>query len=567
MDHQAFKQSASGADTGRRPRIAFLDILKPQELSFLRDIIAYLAPDHDIRFLHSRNERELLEAIAWADIVWLEWCLEHAVWATNRVDMRAQAKKVIVRLHSTEVIDGRFPHQVKWEAVDHLIFVSEDIRDELFKQLPDLPKHVSHSVISNGIDCNRFAPGPDAGDPFRIAWVGDVAMKKNPMLALQILRRLVDIDPRYHLHVAGEVSCARTARYLDHLIGAMDLSRSISFYGRVADIEHWYRDKGVLLSTTLYESFGMNIGEAMASGCWPVVHDYPGAAKTWPQDALFASVDQAVARILQAQSNAYRSFVVERYSVSRQERAVRGLLGALDRSAAFDPRAYWEQRHVSFKGSIRSVGHIGLSDGQNQADYAANAERLRGALLEKFPEPNGKLLLDAGCGIGLVSALCAALGFDVIGVDFSETAIGEARIRVPNGTFIAGAFDQVAVPPVDVAICMDVFFHIVDDELWARGLKALASALRPGGRLLVLEHFPDTPSAARHVRWRSLDAYRNAAAVLGLTLSAVDTYHLQQIGADKTLLVFDKAVAEVAMKAPALAPEAGDNFAPMMLAN
>ncbi|MGJ4945963.1 glycosyltransferase [Bradyrhizobium sp. HKCCYLS1011] len=562
MDHDAFTQSASGADVGRRPRIAFLDILKPQEISFLRDIIASLAPDYDIRFVHSRQEGELIEAIAWADVVWLEWCLEHAVWATNRIDMRAHAKKVIVRLHSTEVIDGRFPHQVKWEAVDHLIFVSEDIRDQLLNQMPDLPKRVMQSVISNGIDCDRFVPGGEAGDFCRIAWVGDVAMKKNPMLALQILRRLVDVDPRYHLHVAGEVNCARTARYLDHLIGAMDLGRSVSFYGRIADIESWYRDKGVLLSTTLYESFGMNIGEAMASGCWPVVHDYPGAAKTWPAETLFASVDQAVARILDAQPNAYRSFVLDRYSVSRQEQAVRRLLSSLNGAAAFDAQAYWEQRHASLQGSIRSVGHIGLGEAENQQDYATNAEHLRKALLDRFPEPDGKLLLDAGCGIGLVSALCAGLGFDVIGVDFSETAIAQARVRVPQGSFIVGTFDQVSVPPVDVAICMDLFFHILDDELWVRSFQALAAKLKAGGRLLVLEHFPGKPSDAPHVRWRSLAAYRDAAAVLGLTLSAVDTYRLQQIGADKTLLVFDKVLADVESEAPGLAPDdAADRLA------
>ncbi|CCE09036.1 Glycosyl transferase, group 1 [Bradyrhizobium sp. STM 3843] len=555
MDHGAFKQSASGADVGRRPRIAFLDILKPREISFLRDIIASLAPDYDIRFVHSRQEGELIEAIAWADVVWLEWCLEHAVWATNRIDMRAHGKKVIVRLHSTEVIDGRFPHQVKWEAVDHLIFVSEDIRDELLNQMPDLPKRVMQSVISNGIDCDRFLPGAEAGDPYRIAWVGDVAMKKNPMLALQILRRLVDVDPRYHLHVAGEVNCARTARYLDHLIGAMDLGRSVSFYGRIADIESWYRDKGVLLSTTLYESFGMNIGEAMASGCWPVVHNYPGAAKTWPAETLFASVDQAVARILKAQPNAYRSFVLDRYSLSRQEQAVRRLLSSLNGAAAFDAQAYWEQRHASLQGSIRSVGHVGLGEAENQQDYATNAEHLCKALLDRFPEPDGKLLLDAGCGIGLVSALCAGLGFDVIGVDFSETAIAQARVRVPQGSFIVGAFDQVSVPPVDVAICMDVFFHILDDELWVRSFRTLAEKLKPGGRLLVLEHFPGKPSDAPHVRWRSLAAYRDAAALLGLTLGAVDTYRLQQIGADKTLLVFDKVLADVESEAPGLAPD------------
>jgi 2-polyprenyl-3-methyl-5-hydroxy-6-metoxy-1,4-benzoquinol methylase len=553
MNLQTVSPSLAPAGGGRRPRIAFIDALKPREISFLRDIIAFLEPDYDVRFVHSRQEALLVEAISWADIVWLEWCLEPAVWATNTFNMRAHGKKVIVRLHSTEVIDGRMPHQVKWDAVDDLIFVSEDIRDELLKQIPDLPKRVHCSVISNGIDCARFRPGAALGDPHRIAWVGDIAMKKNPMLALQILRRLVDLNADYHLHVAGEPICPRTARYLRHLIETMNLARSVTFYGRIADIETWYRDKGVLLSTTLYESFGMNIGEAMASGCWPVVHNYPGAAKTWPAEALFATIDQAVERILQAQANSYRSFVLDRYSLSRQIDAVGLLLSG--GSDGFDTHKYWTERHDALNGSIRSVGHIGMSEVQNLQDYAFNADHVRTALLSKFPEPEGRVLFDAGCGTGIVSALCADLGFQITGADFSETAVRQARTRVPGGIFIAQPFDQVQLPPVDAIVCLDVLFHIVDDDLWRRGLEALAQNLKPDGRLLVLEHFPGTPSDARHVRWRSLDAYRKAIAALDLTLSQVITYRLPQLGAEKTLLVLDKVAAGASDASPVRADQ------------
>lgn len=568
MDQQGrFSSPGSAAGMpGHRQRIAFIDALKPREISFLRDIIAFLEPDYDIRFVHSHQEAALVEAIAWADIVWLEWCLEPAVWATQKFDLRAHGKKIIVRLHSTEVIDGRLPHHVRWDRVDHLVFVSEDIRDELFKQIPDLPQRVDCRVISNGIDCDRFTPGSAAGNPYRIAWVGDIAMKKNPMLALQILRRLLDVDSRYHLHVAGEANCPRTARYLRHLMDEMSLKGAITFYGRIDNMEAWYRDKGVLLSTTLYESFGMNIGEAMASGCWPVVHNYPGAAKTWPSETLFATIDEAVGHIRRARQSAYRSFILDRYSVPRQEAAVQLLLrgveghrqdaarpsqvardeavaGKQDASGKFDPRRYWEDRHVTLKGSIRSVGHIGMSEAQNREDYAANADYLRAALMSKFPEPHGKILFDAGCGTGLVSAICADLGFRVFGADFSETAIVQAQARVPAGTFIATPFDQAMVPPADVVLCVDVLFHVVDDGDWQRCLASLAEKLKSGGRLLILEHFPGKASDAHHVRWRTVDLYRSAIAGLGLSLTHTITYQLPQLGAEKTLLILDKAAA------------------------
>jgi SAM-dependent methyltransferase len=196
-----------------------------------------------------------------------------------------------------------------------------------------------------------------------------------------------------------------------------------------------------------------------------------------------------------------------------------------------------------------------MSEVQNLQDYAFNADHVRTALLSKFPEPEGRVLFDAGCGTGIVSALCADLGFQVTGADFSETAVRQARTRVPGGTFIAQPFDQVRLPPVDAILCLDVLFHIVDDDLWRRGLEALAQNLKPGGRLLVLEHFPGTPSDARHVRWRSLDGYRKAIAALDLTLSQVITYRLPQQRAEKTLLILDKVAAEASDAPPVSADQ------------
>jgi hypothetical protein len=84
----------------------------------------------------------------------------------------------------------------------------------------------------------------------------------------------------------------------------------------------------------MYESFGLNIGEAMAVGAFPVVHDFPGADRLWPPECLFASVDQAVALIRSAQSGLYRDWVTARYALARQASAILGLLGRVGGEAA-----------------------------------------------------------------------------------------------------------------------------------------------------------------------------------------------------------------------------------------
>ena len=149
------------------------------------------------------------------------------------------------------------------------------------------------------------------------------------MLLLQIAHTLHRADPRYVFHVAGAFTDLRTARYVRRIMGSLGLARVVRFDGPIADMPAWYTDKGVLLSTSMYESFGLNIGEAMAVGAFPVVHDFPGADRLWPEECLFASIDEAVALIRSSRPGLYREWVRERYGLDRQQEAVLRLLAEL----------------------------------------------------------------------------------------------------------------------------------------------------------------------------------------------------------------------------------------------
>ena len=129
------------------------------------------------------------------------------------------------------------------------------------------------------------------------------------MLMLQVMHALNRAEAGFRLHVAGAFTDLRTLRYLQRMVPALGLQGCVHFEGEVADMPGWYADKGVLLSTTMYESFGMNIGEAMAVGAFPVVHDFPGADLLWPRECLFASVEEAVALIRAARPGLYRGWV------------------------------------------------------------------------------------------------------------------------------------------------------------------------------------------------------------------------------------------------------------------
>ncbi len=278
-----------------------------------------------MRFTTAAPGSDLADAIDWADIVWLEWCWDHAVWATTAD--RLTGKRCVVRLHSIEALQTPFPANVDWSKVDRLVTVGQDITDILLSSHPSIADHVRPEIIPNGIDLDRFAAG--SGDRHRIAWVGHLEPKKNPMLLLQIAHTLHRADPRYVFHVAGAFTDLRTARYVKRLMGALGLGGVVRFEGAITEMPAWYADKGVLLSTSMYESFGLNIGEAMAVGAFPVVHDFPGADGLWPEECLFASVEQAVALIRSSRPGLYREWVGDRYGLGRQQQAVLRMLAGL----------------------------------------------------------------------------------------------------------------------------------------------------------------------------------------------------------------------------------------------
>lgn len=311
-----------------KPRIAIFDALNPRERSFMRPLAAHLEGAWQVDFYHPGSVDEVAQSAQGADILWFEWCGPLAVYATNHLDLRG--KKTIIRLHSFEAIDTNYPNEVFWGNVDHLVLVCDDVLEILRGRRPDISRQTDVRVIFNAIECTRFAnTAPKIMTD--IAWVGGLEMKKNPALFLQIMARLVDLNPAYRLHVAGQFTDPRMSRYLNHMIGRTGLKEHIIYYDYVTDMPAWLRDKGVLLSTTLYESFGMNIGEAMAAGAFPVIHDFPGADRLWPSECLFTTVDEAVQMIQTAKPGRYVDYVRERYDASVQFAAVDALLGEPNR--------------------------------------------------------------------------------------------------------------------------------------------------------------------------------------------------------------------------------------------
>lgn len=139
-------------------------------------------------------------------------------------------------------------------------------------------------------------------------------------------------------------------------------------------------------------------------------------------------------------------------------------------------------------------------DGQaakfERAPVQTNPEAL--ARLAAFAgfEP-GALILDAGCGPGLVSAELAKHGARMFGTDLSSEMVDRARTRCPSGEFRVGSlFDEAVAEraPFDGAISRYVLHHVPNVRAF---VERQAQLVRPGGAVVLCDHTTGPDPRAR----------------------------------------------------------------------
>jgi 2-polyprenyl-3-methyl-5-hydroxy-6-metoxy-1,4-benzoquinol methylase len=165
-------------------------------------------------------------------------------------------------------------------------------------------------------------------------------------------------------------------------------------------------------------------------------------------------------------------------------------------SAPFDARAYWEER-LQRSWSLAGVGYQRLGRAYNHWMYRVR-ERVFLRLAASLPvEWTAARVLDVGAGTGFYVALWHRLGVpQVTGVDLTETAVTRLRHTFPKDEFHQldigqplGALPASLAQPFDAVSAMDVLFHIVDDDAYARAVRNIAALVKPGGWFLWSDNF------------------------------------------------------------------------------
>lgn len=258
----------------------------------------------------SRVEERLRPLLEDADVLFVEWCTALAV-LVGLVD--PGDTRVVVRLHSYEAFT-HWPHLLDFSRIDDMVFVSEHLRHFAVDAIPGLREQNAPRlhVLPLAKDLKAYARPKPEDARFTVGLVGWSSVVKDPAWALDLIMRLRAHDDRYRLLLVGadlddQVSpaAARYAREMRADLAALESAGGVVRFGQTADVASALTEVGVILSSSVRESFHAGLVEGAASGAVPVVRDWPffagrpaGARTLFPGDWVVRSPDEAVARIL-----------------------------------------------------------------------------------------------------------------------------------------------------------------------------------------------------------------------------------------------------------------------------
>ncbi len=155
--------------------------------------------------------------------------------------------------------------------------------------------------------------------------------KKNSQLAIPIIEELAG-NGNYVLHIAGKYQDRILESYINNKIKEYSLAENVIFHDWLdgPKMNELWDSLNYILCTSITESFGYSIAEAMARGIKPVIHDFIGAEKVWDAKYIFGNYSEAVNRIAfngdRYDSKEYREFIEDNYDLKIQVETIKDLL-------------------------------------------------------------------------------------------------------------------------------------------------------------------------------------------------------------------------------------------------
>jgi SAM-dependent methyltransferase len=136
-------------------------------------------------------------------------------------------------------------------------------------------------------------------------------------------------------------------------------------------------------------------------------------------------------------------------------------------------------RPTAYATDLAYIHHAGFSD------FARSAAPGLRAILRRNRVRSG-LVVDLGCGSGVLARELTAAAYDVLGVDLSPAMTALARRHAPRGRFVTASLANFDLPPCDAVLsigeCLNYTFDGPRTLQSISGLfRRVYGALRPGG--------------------------------------------------------------------------------------
>lgn len=255
---------------------------------------------------HDKHDESQSQALlVQADVIFCEWCLGNLKWYSHH---KLPNQRLIARFHAQE---ARVPYmsEAKWEAIDHVGFVSEHIRRQALNVFKGFPIEKT-SVIPNYLDVTKFTPKKKTGEArYTLGMIGVAPKSKRLDRAIDLLEALLEEDDRYCLRVKGknpldynwllkrEDELAYYQQIFKRINSNRTLRYKVIFDPPGDDVNEWFTMVGFILSPSDFESFHMAIGEGILTGAVPIIWNWDGAVELWGKSFIYNNTPEMIKAI------------------------------------------------------------------------------------------------------------------------------------------------------------------------------------------------------------------------------------------------------------------------------
>lgn len=154
------------------------------------------------------------------------------------------------------------------QCSDKLVFISNRFFKRVLQYMPDFPRQKLFAINNP----NTFESSPNIGFEKKentVLWVGRLDDNKNCMDFVKAWKLFSAVHTDWNAIVVGEGPKRRQCQQW----AATHNVRRMEFVGRQKNVKKYYSGAKLFVSTSLRESWGMVVTEAMACGCVPVVYN------------------------------------------------------------------------------------------------------------------------------------------------------------------------------------------------------------------------------------------------------------------------------------------------------